>query len=83
MYDNKIMHKTGNSNKQIQDILGLNQPTPRNDIPYRGVMVYDHKTAGCIQVMDASTYSNWKGYQPGRYGRSATKKARGKNTCHI
>ena len=67
----------------VDDILGLNTPPPRNDIPYRGVMIYDHKTAGTIQVMDAAAYSNWKGYQPGRYGRSAVKKAGGKNTAHI
>lgn len=66
-----------------EDILGLNDPEPRNDVPYRGVMVYDHKTAGTIQVMNAETYSNWKSYQPGRYGRSAVKKAGGKNTAHI
>ena len=72
-------HKTAN----VDDILGLNTPPPKNDIPYRGVMIYDHKTAGTIQVMDAAAYSNWKGYQPGRHGRSAVKKAGGKNTCHI
>lgn len=66
-----------------EDILGLNDPEPRNDVPYRGVMVYDHKTAGTIQVMNAETYGNWKSYQPGRYGRSAVKKAGGKNTAHI
>ena len=77
------MKQANTTDKQIRDLLGLDQPAPRCDTPYRGVMVYDHKTAGCIQVMDASTYSNWKGYQPGRFGRSAVKKAGGKNTCHI
>jgi hypothetical protein len=67
----------------IDDLLGLKDPPPKNDIPYRGAMIYDHKTAGTLQVMDASTYNSWKGYQPGRYGRSATKKAGGKNTAHI
>ena len=72
------------TNSLIQDILGMLPPPVKQDVePYRGVMVYDHKTAGTIQVMDVATYSNWKGYQPGRYGRSATKKAGGKNTCHI
>lgn len=72
------------TNSLIQDILGMLPPPVKQDVePYRGVMVYDHKTAGTIQVMDAAAYSNWKGYQPGRYGRSATKKAGGKNTCHI
>ena len=69
--------------KLIDDILGLSEPPPRNDIPYRGVMVYDHKTAGTIQVMNAETWGDWKSRQPGRYGRSAVKKAGGKNTCHI
>lgn len=70
-------------NKQARDILGLNNPPPKNDIPYRGAMIYDHKTAGTIQIMDAAAYSNWKGYQPGRHGRSAVKKAGGKNTCFV
>jgi hypothetical protein len=68
----------------INDILGkLPPPVKPEVVPYRGVMIYGHKTAGTIQVMDAAAYSNWKGYQPGRYGRSATKKAGGKNTCHL
>jgi len=68
----------------IKDILGELQPPIKQDVqPYRGVMVYDHKTAGTIQVMNAETYSSWKDYQPGRFGRSAVKKAGGKNTCHI
>lgn len=68
----------------INDILGLAPPKYKPEVqPYRGVMVYDHKTAGSIQVMDAAAYSNWKGYQPGRFGRSAVKKAGVKNTAHI
>lgn len=72
-----------NKKFNVKEFLGLDAPPPRNDVPYRGVMIYDHKTAGTIQVMNADTYSNWKGYQPGRYGRSATKKAGGRNTAHI
>ena len=75
------MNKTKAFN--VGELLGLDTPPPKNDVPYRGVMIYDHKTAGTIQVMDAAAYSNWKGYQPGRFGRSATKKAGGKNTAHI
>jgi hypothetical protein len=68
----------------IDDILGKLPPPVKPDVvPYKGVMIYGHKTAGTIQVMDADSYNNWKGYQPGRFGRSATKKAGGKNTCHI
>ena len=66
------------------EFLGLNTSPPKVDVlPYRGVMIYGHKTAGTIQVMNADTYANWKGYQPGRFGRSAVKKAGGKNTAHI
>lgn len=72
------------NNNLVDDILGLLPPKVKPKVvPYRGVMVYDHKTAGTIQVMDAAAYSNWRGYQPGRYGRSAVKKAGGKNTAHI
>lgn len=68
----------------VDDFLGLNTPPLKEDVvPYRGVMIYGHKTAGTIQVMDGATYANWKSYQPGRFGRSAVKKAGGKNTCHI
>jgi len=68
----------------IDDILGYIPPKFKPEVkPYRGVMVYDHKTAGRIQVIDADSYTNWKGYQPGRHGRSATKKAGAVNTAHI
>ena len=68
----------------IQEFLGEGEFQPVVDvIPYRGAMIYGHKTAGTIQVMDGDAWNNWKGYQPGRYGRSATKKAGVKNTCHI
>lgn len=68
----------------IKDILGLVPPKVKPEVmPYRGVMIYDQKDAGSIQVMDAEAYSNWKGYQPGRHGRSAVKKAGGKNTCFV
>ena len=69
--------------KQIDDILGLNDPPPRDDTPLKGVMIYDHKTAGTIQIMNSTAYDNWKGYQPGRNGRSAVKKAGGINTCFV
>ena len=72
-----------NVEKQIGDILGLNDLPPIDDTPRKGVMIYDHKTGGTIQIMDASMYDNWKGYQPGRNGRSAVKKAGGKNTCFV
>lgn len=66
------------------EFLGLDTPPPKVDVvPYRGVMIYGHKTAGTIQVMNGETYANWKSYQPGRFGRSAVKKAGMKNTAHI
>lgn len=72
------------TNMLIDDILGKLPPKFKPDVqPYRGAMIYGHKTAGTIQVMSGDTWANWKGYQPGRYGRSATKKAGAKNTCHI
>ena len=72
------------NDKLVDDILGKLPPKFKQDVePYRGVMIYDHKTAGTIQVMDADTYAGWKSYQPGRFGRSAVKKAGAKNTAHI
>ena len=71
-------------NDTISNILGLNDPAPRETEKNRfGAMVYDHKTAGRCQVMTVDEFGNWKTYQPGRYGRSAVKKAGGMNTCHI
>jgi len=68
----------------VNEFLGKGKYAPVVDVvPYKGAMIYGHKTAGTIQVMDGDSRSNWKGYQPGHYGRSATKKAGGKNTCHI
>ena len=72
------------TNNLIDDILGKLPPKVKPEVvPYRGVMIYDHKTAGTIQVMNAETWGDWKSRQPGRYGRSAVKKAGGKNTAHI
>ena len=73
-----------NSQKLIDDILGLNDPVPREIHKNRfGAQIYDHKTAGACQVMTGGEYSNWKSYQPNRYQKSAVKKAAGKNTYHI
>ena len=58
-------------------------PTTANPGALKGVMIYDHKTAGTIQIMNSTAYDNWKGYQPGRNGRSAVKKAGGINTCFV
>lgn len=73
-----------NISHYLKDLLGELPPPVKPVVEaYKGVMIYDHKTAGSIQVMDAAAYSNWKGYQPGRHGRSAVKKAGAKNTCHL
>ena len=71
-------------NNLVKDILGqLPNHIVKPVVPYKGAMIYDHKTSGTIQVMDGDSWSNWKGYQPGRNGRRATKKAGAINTCHI
>lgn len=68
----------------LKDLLGELPPPVKPDVvPYKGAMIYGHKTAGVIQVMNGDTWNNWKGYQPGRFGRSAVKKAGCKNTCSI
>lgn len=73
-----------NKTFDINELLGRGEHAPKvHVVPYKGAMIYGHKTAGTIQVMNGDSWNNWKGYQPGRYGRSATKKAGGKNTCHI
>lgn len=70
--------------KVIDDILGLNDPPPREIHKNRfGAMTYEHKTAGFCQVMTGEAFSNWKSYQPSRHQRSATKKAGGRNTCYV
>lgn len=73
-----------NKSFNVNELLGVGEFQPKPVVvPYRGAMIYGHKTAGTIQVMDGDAWSNWKGYQPGRYGRSAVKKVGEKNTCHI
>lgn len=72
------------SDEIIADILGLSPPKFKEEVmPYKGAMIYDHKTGGQIQIMSSEVYSGWKSYQPGRHGRSAVKKAGAVNTCHI
>jgi len=68
----------------INEFLGTGKHAPVIDVvPYKGAMIYGHKTAGTIQVMDGDSWNNWKGYQPGRYQRSSTKKMGGKNTAFL
>ena len=38
-----------------------------------GRMVYGHKTAGEICVMNGEQFSDFKSYEPGRFGRSSIK----------
>lgn len=35
--------------------------------------VYDHKTAGELNIMTKEQFSDFKTFEPGRYGRSAVK----------
>lgn len=35
--------------------------------------VYDHKTAGEINIMTREQFNDFKSYEPGRYGRSSVK----------
>jgi len=38
-----------------------------------GRMVYGHKTAGEICVMTGEQFTDFRSYEPGRYGRSSVK----------
>jgi len=35
--------------------------------------VYDHKTAGELNIMTKEQFSDFKSFEPGRYGRSSVK----------
>lgn len=60
--------------KSIRDILGLDNPPPRVTEKVRGVMTFDHKTGGSVQVMSADSYKrNKKYYVPRRGCRSVMK----------
>ena len=39
----------------VRQLLGLDDPKPRNTQRYKGVMCFDHKTAPSIQVMTADS----------------------------
>ena len=59
----------------VRDILGLNEPPPREIIKNRrGVMVYGHKTAGEIQIFNNDSWArNKKYYVPRRGCKSVMK----------
>ena len=62
------------SNPELRKILGLDEPTPRVTEKVRGVMTFDHKTGGSVQVMSAESYKrNKKYYVPRRGCRSVMK----------
>ncbi len=62
------------NDKSVRDILGLDEPEPRVTEKVRGVMTFDHKTGGSIQVMSADSYKrNKKYYVPRRGCRSVMK----------
>ena len=48
-------------------------PNPEKNRNRFGRMVYGHKTAGEICVMTGEQFSDFKSYEPGRYGRSSIK----------
>ena len=58
----------------VRQILGLDNPKPRNTQRYIGVMFFDHKTAPSIQVMTADSYNRNKQYYVPTKGRSAMKR---------
>ena len=59
----------------IRDILGLDVPPPRVTEKVRGVMTFDHKTGGSVQIMSAESYErNKKYYVPRKGCRSVMKR---------
>jgi hypothetical protein len=58
----------------VRQILGLDDPKPRNTQRYKGVMCFDNKTAPSIQVMTADSYNRNKQYYVPTKGRSAMKR---------
>ena len=57
----------------VRKILGLDEPPARNTVPYKGVMTFDHKTGGSIQVMSAESYERNKKYYIPNGPRSCVK----------
>lgn len=57
----------------VRKILGLDEPPTRNTVPYKGVMTFDHKTGGSIQVMSAESYERNKKYYIPNGPRSCVK----------
>ena len=47
--------------------------TPPSDKNRFARPVYDHKTAGEINIMTREQFNDFKSYEPGRYGRSSVK----------
>ena len=61
--------------KNLRDILGLDEPPPRITEKVRGVMTFDHKTGGSVQIMSAESYArNKKYYVPRKGCRSVMKR---------
>ena len=61
--------------KNLRDILGLDEPPPRVTEKVRGVMTFDHKTGGSVQIMSAESYErNKKYYVPRKGCRSVMKR---------
>ncbi len=61
--------------KELRKILGLDDPPRRVTEKGRGVMTFDHKTGGSVQVMSAESYErNKKYYVPRKGCRSVMKR---------
>ena len=59
----------------LRKILGLDEPPRRVTEKVRGVMTFDHKTGGSVQVMSAESYErNKKYYVPRKGCRSVMKR---------
>ena len=59
----------------LRKILGLDDPPPRVTEKVKGVMTFDHKTGGSVQVMSAESYKrNKKYYVPRKGCRSVMKR---------
>ena len=59
----------------LRMILGLDNKPPRNKEKYKGVMLFNDKTGGSVQVMSAESYERNKRYYVPRKGcRSVMKR---------
>ena len=70
---NKICNRCGNEIEVQRIELGLNICKYCAGLTvkkYKGSMVFDHKTAPTINIMDESAYKDWEKYNP-KFGRGS------------